>query len=81
MDDGTVHAVGSVVGHYLIIDGDTFDADVENQAEWENYVLKGDSASPIDMADRLSYALYGMTTGGVYARRGRFRGFRLGNQL
>ena len=24
MDDGTVHAVGSVVGHYLIIDGDTF---------------------------------------------------------
>lgn len=63
MDDGTVHAVGSVVGHYLIIDGDTFDADVENQAEWENYVLKGDSASPIDMADRLSYALYGMTTG------------------
>ena len=64
MDDGTVHAVGSVVGHYLIIDGDTFDADVENQAEWENYVLKGDSASPIDMADRLSYALYGMTTGG-----------------
>ena len=61
--DGTVHAVGSVVGHYLIIDGDTFDADVENQAEWENYVLKGDSASPIDMADRLSYALYGMTTG------------------
>ena len=64
MADGTVHAVGSVVGHYLIIDGDTFDADVENQAEWENYVLKGDSASPIDMADRLSYALYGMTTGG-----------------
>lgn len=63
MDDGTVHAVGSVVGHYLIIDGDTFDADIENQAEWENYVLKGDSASPIDMADRLSYALYGMTTG------------------
>lgn len=63
MDDGTVHAVGSVVGHYLIIDGDTFDAGVENQAEWENYVLKGDSASPIDMADRLSYALYGMTTG------------------
>lgn len=63
MDDGTVHAAGSVVGHYLIIDGDTFDADVENQAEWENYVLKGDSASPIDMADRLSYALYGMTTG------------------
>ena len=63
MDDGTVHAVGSLVGHYLIIDGDTFDADVENQAEWENYVLKGDSASPIDMADRLSYALYGMTTG------------------
>ena len=63
MDDGTVHAVGSVVSHYLIIDGDTFDADVENQAEWENYVLKGDSASPIDMADRLSYALYGMTTG------------------
>ncbi len=63
MDDGTVHAVGSVVGHYLIIDGDTFDADVENQAEWENYVLKGDSASPIDMADRLPYALYGMTTG------------------
>lgn len=63
MDDGTVHAVGSVVGHYLIIDGDTFDADVENQAEWENYVLKGDSASPIDMADRLSYALYGMTMG------------------
>lgn len=63
MDDGTVHAVGSVVGYYLIIDGDTFDADVENQAEWENYVLKGDSASPIDMADRLSYALYGMTTG------------------
>lgn len=63
MADGTVHAVGSVVGHYLIIDGDTFDADVENQAEWENYVLKGDSASPIDMADRLSYALYGMTTG------------------
>lgn len=63
MDDGTVHAVGSVVGHYLIIDGDTFDADVENQAEWENYVLKGDSASPIDMADWLSYALYGMTTG------------------
>lgn len=63
MDDGTVHAVGSVVGHYLIIDGDTFDADVENQAEWENYVLKGDSASLIDMADRLSYALYGMTTG------------------
>lgn len=63
MDDGTVHAVGSVVGHYLIIDGDTFDADVENQAEWENYVLKGDSASPIDMADRLSYVLYGMTTG------------------
>ena len=63
MDDGTVHAVGSVVGHYLIIDGDTFDADVENQAEWENYVLKGDSSSPIDMADRLSYALYGMTTG------------------
>ena len=63
MDDGTVHAVGSVVGHYLIIDGDTFDADVENQAEWENYVLKGDSASPIDMADLLSYALYGMTTG------------------
>lgn len=63
MDDGTVHAVGSVVGHYLIIDGDTFDADVENQAEWENYVLKGDSASPIDMADQLSYALYGMTTG------------------
>lgn len=63
MDDGTVHAVGSVVGHYLIIDGDTFDADVEKQAEWENYVLKGDSASPIDMADRLSYALYGMTTG------------------
>ena len=63
MDDGTVHAVGSVVGHYLIIDGDTFDADVENQAEWENYVLKGDSASPIDMADRLSYALYGMTSG------------------
>ena len=63
MDDGTVHAVGSVVGHYLIIDGDTFDADVENQAEWENYVLKGDSESPIDMADRLSYALYGMTTG------------------
>lgn len=63
MDDGTVHVVGSVVGHYLIIDGDTFDADVENQAEWENYVLKGDSASPIDMADRLSYALYGMTTG------------------
>lgn len=63
MDDGTVHAVGSVVGHYLIIDGDTFDADVENQAEWENYVLKGDSASPIDMADRLLYALYGMTTG------------------
>lgn len=63
MDDGTVHAVGSVVGHYLIIDGDTFDADVENQAEWENYVLKGDSAGPIDMADRLSYALYGMTTG------------------
>lgn len=63
MDDSTVHAVGSVVGHYLIIDGDTFDADVENQAEWENYVLKGDSASPIDMADRLSYALYGMTTG------------------
>lgn len=63
MDDGTVHAIGSVVGHYLIIDGDTFDADVENQAEWENYVLKGDSASPIDMADRLSYALYGMTTG------------------
>ena len=63
MDDGTVHAVGSVVGHYLIIDGDTFDADVENQAEWENYVLKGDSACPIDMADRLSYALYGMTTG------------------
>lgn len=63
MDDGTVHAVGSVVGHYLIIDGDTFDADVENQAEWENYVLKGDSASPIDMADRLSYALYEMTTG------------------
>lgn len=63
MDDGTVHAVGSVVGHYLIIDGDTFDADVENQAEWENYALKGDSASPIDMADRLSYALYGMTTG------------------
>ena len=63
MDDGTVHAVGSVVGHYLIIDGDTFDADVENQAESENYVLKGDSASPIDMADRLSYALYGMTTG------------------
>lgn len=63
MDDGTVHAVGSVVGHYLIIDGNTFDADVENQAEWENYVLKGDSASPIDMADRLSYALYGMTTG------------------
>ena len=58
-----MHAVGSVVGHYLIIDGDTFDADVENQAEWENYVLKGDSASPIDMADRLSYALYGMTTG------------------
>ena len=55
--------LGSVVGHYLIIDGDTFDADVENQAEWENYVLKGDSASPIDMADRLSYALYGMTTG------------------
>ena len=66
MDDGTVHAVGSVVGHYLIIDGDTFDADVKNQAEWENYVLKGDLASPIDMADRLSYALYGMTTG-VYA--------------
>ena len=63
MDDGTVHAVGSVVGHYLIIDGDTFDADVETQAEWDNYVLKGDSASPIDMADRLSYALYGMTTG------------------
>lgn len=63
MADGTVHAVGSVVGHYLIIDGDTFDADVENQAEWENYVLKGDSACPIDMADRLSYALYGMTTG------------------
>lgn len=63
MADGTVHAVGSVVGHYLIIDGDIFDADVENQAEWENYVLKGDSASPIDMADRLSYALYGMTTG------------------
>ena len=63
MADGTVHAVGSVVGHYLIIDGDTFDADIENQAEWENYVLKGDSASPIDMADRLSYALYGMTTG------------------
>ena len=63
MADSTVHAVGSVVGHYLIIDGDTFDADVENQAEWENYVLKGDSASPIDMADRLSYALYGMTTG------------------
>ena len=63
MDDGTVHAVGSVVGHYLIIDGDTFDADVENHAEWENYVLKGDSASPIDMADRLSNALYGMTTG------------------
>ena len=63
MDDGTVHAVGSVVGHYLIIAGDTFDADVEHQAEWENYVLKGDSASPIDMADRLSYALYGMTTG------------------
>lgn len=63
MADGTVHAVGSVVGHYLIIDGDTFDADVENQEEWENYVLKGDSASPIDMADRLSYALYGMTTG------------------
>lgn len=63
MADGTVHAVGSVVGHYLIINGDTFDADVENQAEWENYVLKGDSASPIDMADRLSYALYGMTTG------------------
>ena len=63
MADGTVHAVGSVVGHYLIIDGDTFDADVENQAEWETYVLKGDSASPIDMADRLSYALYGMTTG------------------
>ena len=63
MADGTVHAVGSVVGHYLIIDGDTFDADVENQAEWENYVLKGDSASPIAMADRLSYALYGMTTG------------------
>lgn len=63
MDDGTVHAVGSVVGHYLIIDGDTFDADVENQAEWENYVLKGDSASPIEMADQLSYALYGMTTG------------------
>lgn len=63
MDDGTVHAVGSVVGRYLIIDGDTFDADVENQAEWENYVLKGDSASPIDMADRLSYVLYGMTTG------------------
>ena len=63
MADGTVHAVGSVVGHYLIIDGDTFDADVENQAEWENYVLKGDSASPIDVADRLSYALYGMTTG------------------
>lgn len=63
MADGTVHAVGSVVGHYLIIDGDTFDADVENQTEWENYVLKGDSASPIDMADRLSYALYGMTTG------------------
>lgn len=63
MDDGTVHAVGSVVGHYLIIDGDTFDADVKNQAEWENYVLKGDLASPIDMADRLSYALYGMTTG------------------
>lgn len=63
MADGMVHAVGSVVGHYLIIDGDTFDADVENQAEWENYVLKGDSASPIDMADRLSYALYGMTTG------------------
>lgn len=63
MDDGTVHAVGSVVGHYLIIDGDTFDADVEIQAEWENYALKGDSASPIDMADRLSYALYGMTTG------------------
>ena len=63
MADGTVHAVGSVVGHYLIIDGDTFDADVENQAEWENYVLKGDSASPIEMADRLSYALYGMTTG------------------
>lgn len=26
-------------------------------------MLKGDSASPIDMADRLSYALYGMTTG------------------
>ena len=51
------------MGHYLIIDGDTFGADVENQAEWENYVLKGDSASPIDMADRLSYALYGMTTG------------------
>ena len=51
------------MGHYLIIDGDTFDADVENQAEWENYVLKGDSASPIDMADRLSYVLYGMTTG------------------
>ena len=67
MDDGTVHAVGSVVGHYLIIDGDTFDADGENQAEWEHYVLKGDSASPIDMADRLSYALYGMTTG-VYTR-------------
>ena len=63
MADGTVHAVGSVVGHYLIIDGDIFDADVENQAEWENYVLKGESASPIDMADRLSYALYGMTTG------------------
>ena len=63
MDDGTVHAVGSVVGHYLIIDGDTFHEDDKNQAEWENYLLKGDLASPIDMADRLSYALYGMTTG------------------
>ncbi len=65
MDDGTVHAVGSVVGHYLIIDGDTFvtDADDQMKMEWESYVTFCNSASPINMADRLSYALYGMTTG------------------
>ena len=65
MDDGTAHAVGSVVGHYLIIDGDTFvtDADDQMKMEWESYVTFGNSASPINMADRLSYALYGMTTG------------------
>ena len=63
MDDGTVHAVGSVVGHYLIIDGDTFVTGADDQMEWESYVPFCNSASPIDMADRLSYALYGITTG------------------